>query len=118
MKINSDFRDLLFEFNAAEVRYLVVGAYAVFFHAQPRYTKDLDLWVDPTQANAPPNRIDVLTEISAVFFEEAWAGRIEGKYGDQRAWILGREQLLKNKRAVGRAQDLLDVEKLERSKTS
>lgn len=50
--MNSDFRDLLFEFNAAEVRYLVVGGYAFFFHATPRYTKDLDVWVETTPANA------------------------------------------------------------------
>ena len=41
--INPDFKDLLQAFNAAEVRYLVVGAYAVTFHAQPRFTNDLDL---------------------------------------------------------------------------
>lgn len=52
MSVNSDFSDLLSELNAAEVRYLVVGGYAVFFHAQPRYTKDLDIWVEPTPENA------------------------------------------------------------------
>lgn len=50
--MNSDFRDLLFEFNAADVRYLVVGGYAFFFHAAPRFTKDLDVWVEPTPENA------------------------------------------------------------------
>lgn len=50
MSVNSDFSDLLSELNAAEVRYLVVGGYAVFFHAQPRYTKDLDVWVEPPPA--------------------------------------------------------------------
>lgn len=49
---NLDFRDLLFELNAAEVRYLVVGAYAVVFHTRPRYTKDLDLWIEATPDNA------------------------------------------------------------------
>ncbi len=50
--LNPDFRDLLSAFSAAEVRFLVVGAHAVSFHAVPRYTKDLDLWVEPTQENA------------------------------------------------------------------
>jgi hypothetical protein len=45
--MNPDFVDLLRAFNAAEVRYLVVGGYAVTFHARPRFTKDLDPGVDP-----------------------------------------------------------------------
>jgi predicted nucleotidyltransferase len=52
MKINSDFKDLLHDLNAAGVRYLIVGGYAVMVYADPRYTKDLDLWVEPTEPNA------------------------------------------------------------------
>src|SRR6476646_3463834 len=52
MKINSDFRDLLRELNAADVRYLIVGGYAVMVHTEPRYTKDLDLWIEPVESNA------------------------------------------------------------------
>jgi predicted nucleotidyltransferase len=51
VKINSDFRDLLQNLNAARVRYLVVGGYAVMAHTEPRYTKDLDLWIDADEAN-------------------------------------------------------------------
>ena len=47
-----DFKELLAILNARKVRYLVVGGYAVSFHAQPRATKDLDLWVKPDLANA------------------------------------------------------------------
>ena len=50
--LNPDFRDLLSAFSTAEVRFLVVGAHAVSFHAVPRYTKDIDLWVEPTPENA------------------------------------------------------------------
>lgn len=50
--INPDFRDLLFAFNAHDVRYLIVGGYAVAFHARPRFTKDLDVWIDPEPGNA------------------------------------------------------------------
>jgi hypothetical protein len=46
MTVNTDFRDLFYEFNTADVRYIVVGAYAVTFHAKPRFTKDLDIWID------------------------------------------------------------------------
>lgn len=51
--VNRDFRDLLAAFGAHEVRFLVVGGYAVTFHSRPRFTKDLDVWVEPTSANAP-----------------------------------------------------------------
>ena len=47
-RMNSDFRDLLRIFNAGKVRYLVVGEYAVMKCTEPRYTKDLDLWIDAT----------------------------------------------------------------------
>lgn len=49
--LNPDFRDLLSAFSDAEVRFLVVGAHAVSFYAVPRYTKDIDLWIDPTPEN-------------------------------------------------------------------
>ncbi len=45
MKINSDFKDLLRDLNGAGVRYLIVGGYAVMVYTEPRYTKDLDLWI-------------------------------------------------------------------------
>ncbi|MEO6597110.1 MAG: hypothetical protein ABIP94_20390, partial [Planctomycetota bacterium] len=40
-------------FVAHDVRFVVVGAYAVTFHSRPRFTKDLDVWVEPTKDNAP-----------------------------------------------------------------
>lgn len=52
MEINSDSRDLLRSFNEAGVRYLVVGGYAWMAHTEPRYTKDLDVWIEPVEANA------------------------------------------------------------------
>ncbi len=52
MAVNPDFRDLLKALNDEGADYLVVGAYAVIIHAQPRYTKDFDIWVRPTPANA------------------------------------------------------------------
>jgi predicted nucleotidyltransferase len=52
MKTNSDFKDLLHDLNGAGVRYLIVGGYAVMVHTEPRYTKDLDVWIDPTESNA------------------------------------------------------------------
>jgi hypothetical protein len=52
MQLNQHFSDLLSEFNAARVRYLVVGAYVLSYYGRPRTTGDLDLWVDSTGANA------------------------------------------------------------------
>jgi len=52
MPTNPDFRDLLSIFNEEGVEYLLVGAQAYIFYAEPRYTKDMDLWVKPTSDNA------------------------------------------------------------------
>ena len=50
--MNPDFVDLLRAFVAADVRFLVVGAYALGIHGRPRATGDLDLWVEPSSENA------------------------------------------------------------------
>jgi hypothetical protein len=47
-----DFKELLPIFNAQKVKYLIVGGYAVSFHAQPRATKDIDLLIKPDAENA------------------------------------------------------------------
>lgn len=50
--MNSDFKDLLRAFSEEEVRYLVVGGYAFAEHVEPRYTKDLDVWIERSEENA------------------------------------------------------------------
>ena len=50
--MNSDFKELLLVFNTHEVEYMVVGGYAAIHYSQPRYTKDLDLWIRPSKENA------------------------------------------------------------------
>jgi hypothetical protein len=52
MNGNHDFRDILQCLNEAGAKYLIVGAYAVIYHSEPRYTKDLDIWAEPTPDNA------------------------------------------------------------------
>jgi predicted nucleotidyltransferase len=52
MFVNSDFSDLLRLFNDNKVRYLVIGGYAYIQYAEPRYTKDLDLWISTDVENA------------------------------------------------------------------
>jgi hypothetical protein len=147
IQVDQDFLDLLSTLNAAEVRYLVVGAYAVGIHGRPRATKDLDVWVDATPENAarviaaltafgapiagieatdfaqpgtgfmmgrPPLRIDILTKIAGLTFATAWPRRVTGSFDGIPTPIIGLEDLLANKRAAGRPQDLADVTALER----
>ena len=143
--MTKDFEELLACFLRHGVRFVVVGAHAVAHHAKPRYTKDLDLFVDSASGNperivaaldefgfggigiaeadfsepgrilqlgVPPNRIDIMNAIDGVTFEEAWQSRVEGRYGAQAVPFIGRDVLVKNKRASRRPQDLADVETL------
>jgi hypothetical protein len=149
MEAFPDFVDLLREFNAADVKYLIVGAHAFAVHGRARATKDLDVWIEPSKHNserayaalgrfgAPldslrsedltdpdtvfqigvaPLRIDILTAIDGVTFEEAWSERVAIDYGGQQITVLGRESFLRNKDAVGRPQDVADADFLRRRK--
>jgi len=64
------------------------------------------------QLGHPPNRIDLLTSITGVAFEEAWADRVAGELHGIPVRFIGREMLIRNKRATGRAQDKADLEAL------
>ena len=64
------------------------------------------------QIGVPPRRIDVLTSLTGVSFSEAWATRVTGRFGDLECSFLGREALIRNKRSLGRARDLADLESL------
>jgi hypothetical protein len=66
------------------------------------------------QIGVEPVRIDVVTDISGVDFESAWGHKIQFRYGGVPTWVISRDQLLVNKRASGRFQDLRDVEALEK----
>jgi hypothetical protein len=50
--MSPDFKEILSTFNDHEVKYLIVGAYAVMKYGEPRYTKDLDIWVESSHENA------------------------------------------------------------------
>jgi hypothetical protein len=146
MQSNSDFEEILLAFNAAGVRYLVVGAYAVAAHSRPRATGDIDLWVELSQENArrvfralatfgapldglseatflepeivfqigvAPIRIDVLTSIDGLSFSEAWPNRVASTIGGVATHVIGRLDLVRNKKASGRPRDLADLERLE-----
>jgi hypothetical protein len=49
---NQDFKEFIESLNANQVRYLIIGGYAVALHGHPRYTKDLDVWVERSRENA------------------------------------------------------------------
>lgn len=64
------------------------------------------------QLGFPPVRIDIITSLTGVRWEEAWSTRTEGCYGDIPASFIGRDQFIANKQATGRAKDLADLEAL------
>jgi hypothetical protein len=144
--MSSDYKELLAEFNAHSVEFLIVGAHALAAHGHIRATEDLGVWVRPSRENAPrilaalesfgaplfdlseddfvtpgivfqigvaPVRIDVLTQLMAVDFAEAWSERVPTSFEGEPVFVLPRELLIRNKKAVGRVQDLADVEWLE-----
>jgi len=62
------------------------------------------------QMGRPPVRVDIITAIEGVDFDEAWNSRVVIRVAGIDVDVIGREALLKNKRAVGRPQDLADVD--------
>lgn len=67
------------------------------------------------QIGLPPRRIDLLTEISGIGFDEVWRSRVSVTRSGLELPFIGREALIQNKRASGRDKDLLDVKTLESS---
>jgi hypothetical protein len=66
------------------------------------------------QLGRQPVQVHLMSVITGVPWEDAWASRREGLYGNVRVFFIGREALIANKRATGRTKDLADVEALER----
>ena len=64
------------------------------------------------QLGVPPVRVDMVTSITGVSWNDAFSGRVEGKYGDVPVHYIGREHFIVNKRALGRKKDLADLEAL------
>lgn len=129
MNSNPDYEDMLTLLNAHQVKYLIVGGLAFIFHAKPRYTKDMDLWVEgssenincancaltefgsPTlldfdnpkqvvQIGMAPNRIDILVDVEYITFEKAWQKRIMSSYGQSDAFWIDMESLLQIKSSI------------------
>lgn len=146
MRLSPDFKEFIQSLNDNDVRYLIVGGYAVAFHGHPRYTKDLDIWLRLEAGNAeriiaalrqfgfgaldlqpadflavdqvvqlgyPPNRIDLLTTLPGVQFDECYDNRDVVEIDGVPVNFIDLENLKKNKAASGRFQDLADLENLQ-----
>ena len=75
-------------------------------------TEDFAVPGKVVQLGFPPVRIDLLTSLTGIAWEEADSGKVRGEYGGLSVSYLGREQFIVNKRAIGRKKDLADLEAL------
>ena len=149
MKVEKDYEELLKLFNKHEVRYCIIGSFALAFYARPRYTKDLDILVEPSLQNArkvlaalndfgfgelalseqdfiepgqiiqlgyEPVRIDLITSIKGMDFENIWSNRSFGKFGDTDTFFIGLAEFIQSKKNADRLQDIADLELLEKVK--
>ena len=145
MKLPSDLHAFIESLNAAHVKYLIVGGYAVAFHGHPRFTGDIDVFIEASMDNAvkvvqalrhfgfggleldpsalatkdvvvqlglPPNRIDIMTSIDGVAFNEAWQTRVSARISGTATAFIGKELLVANKRSAGRPKDIADADEL------
>lgn len=64
MEVSRDYEDLFKVLNAYKLKYLVVGGYAVIYHSEPRFTKDMDVWLSPN-ANGADDIYSALKEFGA-----------------------------------------------------
>jgi len=143
MTLHKDYSAFIELLNAAKVEYLIVGAYALAIHGEPRNTGDIDFFIsvkpenlgkiircleefgfpsgtfsvedlersEVVQVGFAPVRIDLLTTLSGIDFEQAWPNRIEREFGGLPVKLIGLQDFITNKEAVGRPQDLADAAK-------
>lgn len=147
MELSNDLLEFIRFLNQRKVEYLIVGGWAFSLHVKPRYTKDIDILVKRSAANADlliqvledfgfkdvgvtredflipgyviqlgfePNRIDLLTDIVNVDFESAWKKKDAFQRQGVDLWVISKEDLLANKLAAGRDQDLVDAKLLRK----
>lgn len=145
METVSDFEDMLELLREHGVRYLIVGGLAVIYHAKPRYTKDMDLWVDAESSNVDranealrqfpspwlfeqgdpsqilqigiaPHRIDLILTVEGVDFATAWEKRIMDRYGGVEANWIDIDTLLLVKSQLDDARHAEDAKLLRKAK--
>ena len=144
-ELPQDFKEFLKLLNDLEVKYLLIGGYAVGYYGYPRATADMDIWIAVAPDNAqnvldafhkfgmkspdltadtfqtddkvirmglPPMRIEVLTSIDGVVFEDCFPRRQMIELEGIKVPMISLDDLKKNKRASGRHKDLDDLEHL------
>jgi hypothetical protein len=144
---NQDFKEFVELLIKNKAEYLILGGYAVGVHGHPRYTGDLDIWLNPTKENAskilicinqfgfssfglkeddfikegniiqlgyPPLRIDLLTQIDGVTFNDCFQNKTQVEIEDLLVNFIGYNDLLKNKKESGRLRDLDDIDQLSK----
>lgn len=145
MEVVKDFEDILELLDKHQVRYLIIGGLAFIYHAKPRYTKDMDIWVDHAsdnvkRANAAlvefgssflldsrktdeilqlgvaPDRIDFLLHVKGTRFETAWKKRIKGRYGTAKANWVDLDSLIRIKSRIDNPRHREDVRVLREVK--
>ena len=145
MSVTHDFEDMLELLAKHRARYLIVGGMAFTYHARPRHTKDMDLWVDRSEGNrrrvnraltefgsplllehgelnqilqigVAPNRIDILSRIEGVRFDTAWRRRVRGPYGGVPANWIDIDSLIRAKRRLDGPRHREDVRVLRQIK--
>lgn len=134
-----DYEALITALNKHKVEFIIIGAYAVGLHGYIRATTDIDILVTSKPKNTArvsaalkdfngveinpavikektiielgrePNGLHIITTMTGVTWEKAWASRIQGEFGGQTAAFLSKECLIETKRAVGRDKDNLDL---------
>lgn len=138
METIQDFEDMLFLLNKHEVKYLIIGGLAFIYHAKPRYTKDMDLWIKPDRGNitkvncaleefsspilimpdgfeqiiqigVAPDRIDILLDIPGVQFGTAWRKRIVDNYGAVETNWIDIDSLIRAKQKIDNPRHKEDV---------
>lgn len=146
LELQQDFKELFKSLNKNEVRYLLVGGYAVVIYGYVRNTNDIDIVVSSDRLNAEklvkaltefgfadsglnielfiqkeslvrmgvePNKIEILNYLNGIDFEKAYGRRKNFRVEDIEISVISLEDLITNKKAVGRLKDLADIEELE-----
>ena len=106
--------DILVEATSSNARRVVAALNAFGFGSVGLTEQDFTMKDHVVQLGVPPLRVDFMTSIESVSWAEATGSKVSGSYGGIPIWFLGRDTLIKNKKATGRLRDLADVEALEK----
>jgi hypothetical protein len=102
--------DILVRPDAANARRVIAALDEFGFGAAGLTAGDFAQPGKVVQLGVAPVRIDIVTSLTGVSWQEAAAGRVPGPYGDTPVSYLGRNEFIRNKRAIGRKKDLADIE--------